>query len=92
SFIPGESSSHRIEPPRELQLSLNVTPFCGQVHIIFPASLLVSWSLMIYEASQHPMSGGFDLNLILDDPIEENHSATNENTATSSTNLGILQG
>ncbi|CAN1139008.1 hypothetical protein LINPERPRIM_LOCUS24316, partial [Linum perenne] len=47
---------------------------------------------VIDEANQHPMKGGFNLNLIPDDPIEENNSATNENIAPSSANLGILQG
>ncbi|CAN1788524.1 hypothetical protein LINPERHAP1_LOCUS18083, partial [Linum perenne] len=47
---------------------------------------------VIEKANNPPLSGDFDLNLILDDLIEENHAATNENTAPSSAKLRIVQG
>ena len=48
--------------------------------------------VVIDEANQQPRSGGFDLNLIPDDPIDENHSETTENIVPSADNLEILQG
>ncbi|CAN1130704.1 hypothetical protein LINPERPRIM_LOCUS13380 [Linum perenne] len=47
---------------------------------------------VIDKTNKPPMSEYFDLNLIPDDPILENHSSTNENTAPSSANLEFLNG
>ncbi|CAN1181227.1 hypothetical protein LINPERPRIM_LOCUS6118 [Linum perenne] len=74
----------------------NQTSKLSNPYFHFPSSrlfaCLMEAHVVIDEANQQPRSGGFDLNLIPDDPIDENHSETSENTVLSPGNLKILQG